>query len=84
MLDELAGAVDLLEGIGFPFALTELGLLPDDVLLPFRNIRLLRRRYSTFDLAYDLGLEDTMRKSGDATSRHLPGVRERGSRIRLP
>ena len=64
MLDELAGAVDLLEGIGFPFSLTELGLLPEDVLLPFRNIRLLRRRYSTFDLAYDLGLEEMMRKSG--------------------
>ena len=65
MLDELAGAVDLLEGIGFPFSLDELGLSPGDVLLPFRNIRLLRRRYSTFDLAYDLGLEETMRSSGE-------------------
>ena len=65
MLDELASAVEILEGIGFPFSLAELGLQPEDVLLPFRNIRLLRRRYSTFDLAYDLGLEEVMRVSGE-------------------
>jgi glycerol-1-phosphate dehydrogenase [NAD(P)+] len=65
MLGELASAVDTLEGIGFPFSLGELGLKPQDVLLPFRNIRLLRRRYSTFDLAYDLGLEDVMQAAGE-------------------
>jgi glycerol-1-phosphate dehydrogenase [NAD(P)+] len=64
MLDELASAVDLLERIGFPFSLAELGLAGEDALLPFRNIRLLRRRYSTFDLAYDVGLEEEMRESG--------------------
>ncbi|MGA2641682.1 MAG: iron-containing alcohol dehydrogenase [Spirochaetia bacterium] len=65
MLDELASAVDILEGIGFPFSLEEIGLRPQDVLLPFRNIRLLRRRYSTFDLAHDLGLEEALRESGE-------------------
>ena len=64
MLDELASAVNLLEGIGFPFSLDELGLDGEDAYLPFRNIRLLRRRYSTFDLAYDVGLEAAMRESG--------------------
>jgi len=65
MLDELAAAVETLEGIGFPFSLEEIGLQPQDVLLPFRNIRLLRRRYSTFDLAYDLGLDEEMLLSGE-------------------
>ena len=64
MLDELASAVELLKGIGFPFSLEELGLEREDAFLPFRNIRLLRRRYSTFDLAYDLGLDAEMRESG--------------------
>jgi glycerol-1-phosphate dehydrogenase [NAD(P)+] len=65
MLDELASAVEILEGIGFPFSLRELALQPRDVLLPFRNMRLLRRRYSTFDLAYDLGLDEELRMSGE-------------------
>jgi len=64
MLDELSSAVDLLDGIGFPFSLEELGIEHEDALLPFRNIRLLRRRYSTFDLAYDLGLEQVMAGAG--------------------
>jgi glycerol-1-phosphate dehydrogenase [NAD(P)+] len=64
MLGELASAAEILEGIGFPFTREELGLRPQDVLLPFRNIRLLRRRYSTFDLAYDLGLDDVLKESG--------------------
>jgi glycerol-1-phosphate dehydrogenase [NAD(P)+] len=64
MLDELSAAVELLEGIGFPFSLEELGVEREDAFLPFRNIRLLRRRYSTFDLAYDLGLDAEMREAG--------------------
>jgi glycerol-1-phosphate dehydrogenase [NAD(P)+] len=64
MLDELSAAVDLLGGIGFPFALEELGVGSEDALLPFRNIRLLRQRYSTFDLAYDLGLDDVIQAAG--------------------
>jgi hypothetical protein len=64
MLDELAAAIEVLDGIAFPFLPSELGLKPEDVMLPFRNIRLLRRRYSTFDLAYDLGLESEMQETG--------------------
>lgn len=65
MLDELASAVETLANIGFPFSLKEVGLPPREVLLPFRNIRLLRRRYSTFDLAYDLGLDNEVRVAGE-------------------
>ncbi len=64
LLDELSAAVELLKGIGFPFSLGEIGVAGKDALLPFRNIRLLRRRYSTFDLAYDLGLEGVMQEAG--------------------
>jgi len=64
MLGELSAAVDLLDGIGFPFSLDELGIEREDALLPFRNIRLLRRRYSTFDLAYDLSLDRAMADAG--------------------
>jgi glycerol-1-phosphate dehydrogenase [NAD(P)+] len=65
ILDELAATVEVLASIGFPFSLKEVGLQPQDVMLPFRNIRLLRRRYSTFDLAYDLGLDAELRTSGE-------------------
>jgi glycerol-1-phosphate dehydrogenase [NAD(P)+] len=64
MLDELAASIEVLDGIGFPFSLGELGMDREAAFLPFRNIRLLRRRYSTFDLAYDLGLDREMRESG--------------------
>ena len=64
LLDELSEAVDFLAGIGFPFSLGDVGVRPEEALLPFRNIRLLRQRYSTFDLAYDLGLEEVMRDAG--------------------
>jgi glycerol-1-phosphate dehydrogenase [NAD(P)+] len=64
MLDECAQAVEVLQGIGFPFSMGELGVASTDVLLPYRNIRFLRRRYSTFDLAYDLGLESEMQGAG--------------------
>ncbi len=65
MLDELAAAVDLLKGIGFPFAPRELEIDRESVRLPLRNIRLLRGRYSTFDLAYDLGLEGDLCAGGE-------------------
>jgi len=64
MLDELSDAVQLVSGIGFPFSLGELGVEREAALLPFRNIRLLRRRYSTFDLAYDLGLDAVIQDAG--------------------
>lgn len=55
-LDELASAVEALRRLGYPFSPAELGISADLFLLPGRNIRLLRRRYSGFDLAYELDL----------------------------
>ena len=60
MLEELASSVKKLERAGCPFALEDVGIQKEDVLLPLRNVRLLRRRYSRFDLAYELGLEGTL------------------------
>jgi glycerol-1-phosphate dehydrogenase [NAD(P)+] len=65
MLDELGAAIALLEGIGYPFSMEELAIPVDLMLLPLRNVRMLRRRYSGFDLAYELGLESIMRRSGE-------------------
>ena len=62
ILSELSASVDTLTGIGFPFSLRELEIPPESALLALRNIRLLRCRYSTFDLAYDLGLEKEMQE----------------------
>jgi hypothetical protein len=63
-LDELAGAVTTLEGIGYPFSPAELGIGADYLLLPLRNARLLRKRYTGFDLAYELGLESVLADAG--------------------
>jgi glycerol-1-phosphate dehydrogenase [NAD(P)+] len=57
ILEELSGAVELLSALDYPFTPDELGLTAEMCLLPCRNVRLLRSRYSTFDLAYELGLE---------------------------
>lgn len=57
LLEELARAVALLEGLGFPFSLDALRLSSPHRLAPVRSVRLLRRRYTTFDLAYELGRE---------------------------
>jgi glycerol-1-phosphate dehydrogenase [NAD(P)+] len=65
LLSELEAAVVTLEALGFPFSVEDLGIEPRAVLLPFRNIRLLRRRYSGFDLAYELGLEDVLRDEAE-------------------
>ena len=59
-LDELAAAIDLLDSMSYPFSPAELGLSAEQCLLPARNVRFLRARYSTFDLAYELGLEQTI------------------------
>ncbi len=64
LLGELSASVDTLEGIGFPFSLEALGIERESAFLPFRNIRLLRSRYSTFDLAYDLGMGAEMTEMG--------------------
>lgn len=66
-LDELAGAVSTLEGIGYPFSPAELGIDASYVLLPYRNARLLRKRYTAFDLAYELGLERVLTEAGAAS-----------------
>ena len=65
-LEELAAAVTTLDGIGYPFSPAELGIDVSCVLLPFRNARLLRKRYTGFDLAYELGLESVLTEAGEA------------------
>jgi glycerol-1-phosphate dehydrogenase [NAD(P)+] len=57
LLDELSAAVELVGSLDYPFSYHELGISTEQCLLPCRNVRLLRSRYSTFDLAYELGLE---------------------------
>jgi len=57
VLEELDGAVGTLERLGFPFAPGELGLTEPWLTLGIRSQRRLRDRYTTFDLAHDLGLE---------------------------
>src|SRR6266404_2818020 len=57
LLAELAKAVETLEGLGFPFSLQTLRIAQPQRLLPVRNVRLLRDRYTTFDLAHELGRE---------------------------
>jgi glycerol-1-phosphate dehydrogenase [NAD(P)+] len=66
LLDELEGAVRLLEERGFPFELGELGVPRGDGLLAVRNVGLLRHRYSGFDLAYELGLAGELREAAAA------------------
>jgi hypothetical protein len=73
LLAEMDEAVRFLEGIGYPLALAELGIPVAAALLPFRNVRLLRRRYSGFDLAYELGVESVLREAGTRAIRCLPG-----------
>jgi glycerol-1-phosphate dehydrogenase [NAD(P)+] len=60
LLAELAAAVRLLEGLNFPFSASALGIPPAERLLPVRYARLLRHRYTTFDLAYELGRESAL------------------------
>jgi glycerol-1-phosphate dehydrogenase [NAD(P)+] len=57
LLEEVARAVVLLEGLGFPFSLDVLRIEASARLLPVRNVRRLRQRYTTFDLAWELGQE---------------------------
>ncbi len=58
LLDELSAAVRVLEDNGFPFSLEKLGIEEKYQMLPVRNARLLRNRYTSFDLAYELGMEE--------------------------
>src|SRR5437867_6329836 len=73
LLAELAKAVETLEGLGFPFSLETLRIAEPQRLLPVRNVRLLRDRYTAFDLAHELGREGELLDSiaagaGDETS----------------
>jgi glycerol-1-phosphate dehydrogenase [NAD(P)+] len=58
LLDELESAVETLEGLSYPFSPRELGISMEMCMLASRSVRLLRSRYSTFDLAYELGTAD--------------------------
>ncbi len=60
LLGELSTAVQVLEDNGFPFSLEELGIAEKYRVLPVRNVRLLRNRYTSFDLAYELGMEERL------------------------
>jgi glycerol-1-phosphate dehydrogenase [NAD(P)+] len=55
LLSELASAVEILSRMDFPFSLNRLGITEAARVLPLRNVRLLRNRYTTFDLGYELG-----------------------------
>ena len=60
LLEELASAIRVLEGLGFPFSTQALGIEPAQRALPVRYARLLRNRYTTFDLAHELGNEGAL------------------------
>jgi glycerol-1-phosphate dehydrogenase [NAD(P)+] len=60
VLEELSGAVGTLRKLGFPFSPAELGLAEPWLTLGVRHVRRLRDRYTTFDLAHDLGLEPSL------------------------
>lgn len=57
ILGELEEGVGTLTAAGFPFRFSEFGMTPAEALLPFRYIRYLRNRFSSFDLMHLLGLE---------------------------
>jgi hypothetical protein len=57
ILAELEQGLSLAAARGYPFELTEYGLRPQEILLPFRYLRLLRNRTSAFDLMHLLGVE---------------------------
>jgi hypothetical protein len=46
--------------ISFPFSLSDYRLDPRQALLPFRYIRFLRTRYSSFNLIHEIGAEEWM------------------------
>jgi len=58
VLADLSTAVKALERLGFPFAPTELGIAEPWLRHGVRFVRQLRARYTTFDLAHDLGVEE--------------------------
>jgi hypothetical protein len=69
ILDELASAVEALRGFGYPFSPVELGIRNGFFLLPFHGVRFLRDRYSSFDLAYELGTDRVMSQEAERYAR---------------
>ncbi len=65
VLGEMGRAIESLEGMGYPFDFETIGLAAEEIALPLRNVRSLRQRYSSFDLAYELGLGRFMRTEGE-------------------
>ena len=55
LLEELGAAVETLQGMSYPFSPGELRIPREMCMLPSQSVRLLRSRYSTFDLAWELG-----------------------------
>jgi glycerol-1-phosphate dehydrogenase [NAD(P)+] len=60
LLEELGEAIRVLEELGFPRSAGALGISSAHRQLPVRSARLLRNRYTTYDLAYELGHEDEL------------------------
>ena len=58
ILDELEDGLEVLRGLGFPFRPADFGMEPRTGALPFRHIRLLRDRFTSFDLMHLLGVEE--------------------------
>ncbi|HTP58290.1 MAG TPA: hypothetical protein VMM82_05190, partial [Spirochaetia bacterium] len=71
ILGEMEQAVQILHALDYPLSFGTLGIPEADVLLPLRNVRLLRQRYSSFDLAYELGLSSFMREQGEKSLREM-------------
>jgi glycerol-1-phosphate dehydrogenase [NAD(P)+] len=57
LLRELGDAVDTLEGLSFPFRLSEFRMDPEQATAPFRWVRYLRNRYSSFNLFHEIGAD---------------------------
>jgi glycerol-1-phosphate dehydrogenase [NAD(P)+] len=58
LLDEISATLRLLGELGVPLGLDALGIPDDQRMPPVRNVRLLRNRYTSFDLAHELGVLD--------------------------
>jgi glycerol-1-phosphate dehydrogenase [NAD(P)+] len=74
VLGEMGRAIEILEGMGYPFDFDEIGLSAEEITLPLRNVRLLRHRYSSFDLAYEVGLDRFMRTEGERVVASRPAI----------
>ena len=60
LLNELEEAVTVLSSLSYPFSLSDYQLDPQQVLVCAQYVRFLRNRYSTFDLAHEVGADAQM------------------------